>query len=153
MTSIGLPKPSQLGASAKDVVSIDDPITIEPVVVLDENCLAHGGEFAGIDREFFVREETFGDHRRDLAVPFVEQVDAVHRQWLLGGGVQLKRGSEDVDELNVLFEANVPHDSCQRFELGVIGGSIGEIRIIEIFVGDRRDEDQPRSGLAVVLLR
>lgn len=67
--------------------------------------------------------------------------------------VQAGRGGKQIDEGNVLLRTHLPHRLGVQGELAVVLGSVGQMRALHVFVRDRREDDQPRGRLAVVLLR
>ena len=148
---VRLAEPGELGAAAEHVVAVDHPVAAEPVVVLVEHRLPEPLE-RRLGGRACPRKQVLHDHVGHGPIALVEQVDAVHRQRLRRRGVEPLRRREQVDEHDLFFPADAAHGIGVQGEEIVVGGAVGEVRIVEILVGDRREEDEPRRRPAVVLL-
>ena len=59
---------------------------------------------------------------------------------------------EQIDEADVRLLGDLPHGVGIFLEVGVMGLAVGDVRVVQIFVGDRRNEDHPRRAFAAVVL-
>ncbi len=59
---------------------------------------------------------------------------------------------KQVHELHALFVGNVFHGGGVQLQSSIVFTAVRKIRIPQVFVGDRTEQDQPGSGLTVVFL-
>ena len=87
-------------------------------------------------------------------LPVVVQVDAVDRQrlarpWRTASCV----GCEQVDEGDARWPWRPRPSRGVELEPLVVPVAVGQVAVVQVLVRDRREEDEPRGRLAVVLLR
>ena len=138
-------------AAAVDVAAVDGPIVVEELEVL----LLHGGMErlqVGLGRRGPRAEEGLVEHRGELPVALVAQMDAVDRQRLVGRLVQLLAGREQVDEDHAVLAGQLGHGVGVELDVLVVLLAVGDVRVLEVFVGDRREQDQLGADLPLYLV-
>ena len=150
---VRLTVPSERRPAAEDIKAIDHTIAAEPMQVFIEHGLAK------LEKLFLVLgnvtgtvEKLVDDHFGDGPIAVLEQVDTVHRERLLGRAIKLLSRAKQVNKRYVLLRADLFKRRGKRSQLLVVSRSIRQVRTMQILVGDRRKDDQPRRRFAVVLL-
>ena len=59
--------------------------------------------------------------------------------------------AEQVDEDHVVLPGQLGHGVGVELDVLVVLLAVGDVRVLEVFVGDRREQDEPGGCLAVVL--
>ena len=143
----------QEGAIAEGGEGVGGAIALEPLEALV-------GDGALQRRQVVARvgsrrraEQIAVDDLGQAAVAFFVEVHAVGGQRGLHRGVERPRRREEIDEAHAAGRRHLRHRQGVHLEAGVVRLAVGQIRIAEIFVRDRREQHDARRGLAVVLLR
>ena len=74
---------------------------------------------------------------RDAAIAEFVQIHSVERQGPWGVPIGLLRCVEQVDKRNITGLGNFLHDLRVHLETGIVFGPVGEVRVVEVFMGDR----------------
>ena len=92
------------------------------------------------------------DDHGQQAVALGRQIDAVDRIRLRGAGVELLRRVKKIDEPDAMGPCYRAHGRSDSLEPGVVLRAVGQRAIVQVLMGDRREEDEPGRARAVVLL-
>ena len=136
------------GALAEDVELVDRAVAVVPLgallVDLGADLFVHGA--SGLAEDGLELGGTEGGVTGGI------DVDAVEGERGLGGGEKLLRSGEEVDELDAVGLGDFSHGgSVEREVLVVLSGELGvEVRGLQVFVRDRREEDDADLALAVI---
>ena len=143
----------QLGTAAINVVTVHGAIARMPLVAFVRH---RGAEFFKmVFRRGFV-EERFEDFRRQRLVACFGEKERVERERLCllrRFRVKPLRHGEDVHKEHVIRLGHVGHGRRVELEVGVVRLRIGQVGIIDLFVGDGREEHDARRAFAAVILR
>jgi hypothetical protein len=136
---------------AVGVDAIDEVVVVvpEPVLLLHRGVDKH---FVGLGtRARGGTEQAVGEERRQLAVPGLGGREAIDRERPAAGAVTLLRRAEQIDEREPVALRDALDGGGVEGEVGVFLRAVGKIAGGgEILEGDRRHEDEPRRGAAVV---
>ena len=92
------------------------------------------------------------DHFGDAAIALGIQVHAVDRERGLTGRVELKARRVEIDERHALRLGDLAHGPGVQREPLIVLFAVRQIGVAQVFVRDRREDDDARRGLAVVAL-
>ena len=136
------------GPLTVDIELVDRAVAVVPLGGL----LVNGSEERGVDGRGCLTEEGLELHGGKGFVASVIQVDTVNRQRGLGRRVELLRRGEEVDELNLVSLGNFAEGGGVGSEVLIIAGDDGRVEVggLEVFVGNRGEEDEADLALAVV---
>ena len=141
----------EVGTLAIGTVAVDRAVAVEPAQVLGQDGLANGFQKLGSDLGA-LSEERRVDGPPQLLIAFRGQVNAVQGQGRLGLDIERPGRGEEVHKGHSGLPGHRRH--CRGVELQslVVLAAIGKIRILDIFVRDRREHHQTRGRFAVVFL-
>ena len=133
-----------LGATAVDIVAVDGAVALVPlpVLVVDGADEVRGGGWGG-----FAEEP--GEHGGgESGVALRTEVDPVDGERFFGGGVGGEGRFEEIDEDGAIGGGDLLHGFGVVAEPVVGLGTVGEVGVVEIFVGDGGEEDDFGSAFA-----
>ncbi len=140
------------GAIAERREGVRRPVAVEPEEVLVRNRPLQRREIRGGVRARRRAEQLAIDDLGEAPVAFFVEVHAVDRQVSFRRRVEIFGRTEQVDELNPAGRSYLGH--CQRvlLEASVVLAPVRQIRVAQVFVRNRREQDDPRRRRAVVAL-
>ena len=136
-------------ASAVDIAAVDGPVVVPELLVLLVDLGLESGNVGRALRGPWAEEGRVDDPADHGVTQFI-QVDAVDRQV---SPLFLEVGwPEQVDEDDARMGLrDLGHRIGVELDVGVVRLAVGDVGLLDILMGDRREQDQLRSGLAVVL--
>ena len=129
-------------AAAVDVAAVDGTIVVKELEVL----LLHRGVErlqVGLGLAGPRPEQGLVEHRRQQPVAFVAQVDAVDRQRMARWPRRAAwSGVNRSTKTTPCLPGQLGHGVGVELDVLVVLLAVGDMRVLEVFVGDRREQDQ-----------
>ena len=143
----------EVGPAAEDRVAVDRAIAVEPVEVLVEDGLAEllersASRSAPAGREQCLVDDPAASCRLPCSFRWMPLIVSGSAAF----AYSVERRLEQVDEGTPLALATSAIAVGVELEPLVVLDAVGQVAVVQVLVGDRREQDQPRGRLAVVLL-
>ena len=132
-------------------IAVGRAVAVEPVEILVDHGLTQGRQI-GVPLPGGGAKQRAIDDLADPPVAVGAQMHAVDGQRRFRRGVQLAAGRKQVHEAHAPGLRHLPHGLRVDLQALVVLPAVRQVRIAEVFMRNRREEDDSRRRLAVVLL-
>ena len=131
-------------ASTPDIIAVRGAVAVVPVPILVEDGLADRFEL-GVGRGGILFRKCRGDDLSDVPVSEGVEMDAIDREGLGDFLVELHHRLVEIHERDPFVTGHLLHRSGVKGQPLVVRTAVGEIRIVQILVGDRAEKDDARD--------